>query len=322
VGHGIGGTMVNDDNYYIYLLNLTLHMMDKLNDLFTEFKERFSSPLFSSFIIAWCFINWQIPIALIFYKNNELHADGFKSFIHLICARQGTWNMLIEPGLFAIGYVILYPLLKTGIFLFNSWVDTKGTETNFKITGESKIPVNKYIELRTKYIDTTKSLEDIIVSQSDFKVQNSELTSKNAEVESRNLNLTSGLRMLDLGNKINSLLGEWVFTKMDRNLNEFGPTESLIIEVDGGGNLTLQNKNGSYERYIIIKIIRYKDNLLIAMTKFELHDSTFISDYWLLTYNPSEKKYVGNNSNNGHVTLQRNNNSIDEPIYHPDITTS
>jgi hypothetical protein len=38
-------------------------MTDKVADFFKDVKERFSSPLFSSFIIAWLIINWKVPVA-------------------------------------------------------------------------------------------------------------------------------------------------------------------------------------------------------------------------------------------------------------------
>jgi hypothetical protein len=55
--------------------------MDKLSDFFKDLKERVSAPLFSSFALAWLIFNWKIPIALFFYKNQNLSADGYNSYI-------------------------------------------------------------------------------------------------------------------------------------------------------------------------------------------------------------------------------------------------
>src|SRR5688500_18619166 len=98
--------------------------MDKLSDFFKDLKERVSAPLFSSFALAWLIFNWKIPIALFFYKNQNLSADGYNSYIDLISKNIIPANTLWKPLLAALFYTFGYPVIRTYILAFNTKIKT------------------------------------------------------------------------------------------------------------------------------------------------------------------------------------------------------
>jgi hypothetical protein len=156
--------------------------MDTLKDFLTDLKDRISNPLVSSFVISWCFFNYRIPVALIFYKQNEIHWDKHKSFIDLIDSRQSNWRMIIFPALVAIGYTVLFPFIKAGIKIFNSWL-TSATDTNIlERTNHHSVPVELHMALLESLTETKERFEKVIKNQSVMIVKNTELENKNREI--------------------------------------------------------------------------------------------------------------------------------------------
>src|SRR5207302_5085956 len=102
--------------------------MEKISDFFKELKERISSPLFFSFIVSWLIWNWRIPVALLFYKPSDLIADGYKSYFDVIEKDLHTNYIFCYPLLSAIGYTLLYPLLRSCIEALNTFFRTRGTD--------------------------------------------------------------------------------------------------------------------------------------------------------------------------------------------------
>ena len=86
--------------------------MDKASDIHQELKDRLASPLFFSFLISWCIINWKIIIGLIFYKNSELKMDGYISYIDFITQNLKASHTLFYPLFAAILYTFIYPIVR------------------------------------------------------------------------------------------------------------------------------------------------------------------------------------------------------------------
>lgn len=97
--------------------------MEKISELFKEFKDRLSSLLFMSFIIAWCFINREVVISLTMYKTEELRLDGYVSYVETIQKKTSTWKSIWKPLLCAVGYTFLYPFIRNFIYFFAAnWI--------------------------------------------------------------------------------------------------------------------------------------------------------------------------------------------------------
>jgi hypothetical protein len=130
--------------------------MDKLIDFFKDVKVRISSPLISSFIIAWSVINWRVPISLIFYRQPELKIDGYDSYFELISgiplAKYFLW-----PFFIALFYTFIFPFVRNCIHAFNSWVNKWGLKWEYSISKEASISMDNFYKLK-KELDTKSGL--------------------------------------------------------------------------------------------------------------------------------------------------------------------
>ena len=139
--------------------------MDKISEFIKEFRDRLSNQFFSSFIIAWCLINWEIVIGLIFYKITDLYLDGYKSYKHLIESNLNNNSALYYPIICALSYTFAFPFLKNLILAFNAWIKLWGDNWNLKISKNGKIPMHKYMELILEGKEKNQLLEDTIKKQ-------------------------------------------------------------------------------------------------------------------------------------------------------------
>lgn len=131
-----------------------------------ELNERLSSPFFFSFIISWCVFNWKIIIGIFFYDLPELYCDGYNSYINLIYNNLHISTSICWPAISAILYTFGYPLIRNGIYVFNTYIDQKAENYSIKARKDGSVSINKYLQLRQIYKDRTAYLESIIQDES------------------------------------------------------------------------------------------------------------------------------------------------------------
>jgi hypothetical protein len=89
-------------------------MLKSLKELFVTSKdviiERIKSPLLSSFGVAWLFLNWKIVLLLLF--SDKAIEEKIKEIDQLTNVCNGLWI----PGVVAIFYTVIYPLINYAIF--------------------------------------------------------------------------------------------------------------------------------------------------------------------------------------------------------------
>jgi hypothetical protein len=88
--------------------------MDTITDFFEELKRRLNNPLIGSFILSSLICNSQIPIALLFYSQDDLKRDGYTSFFHLIYSIN-IWQGFVIPFVFGFFYTFVFPYIKAFI---------------------------------------------------------------------------------------------------------------------------------------------------------------------------------------------------------------
>ena len=183
--------------------------MEKITDFFRELKDRLSNPLFSSFLVAWLIINWQIPIGLLFYSNQTLKADGYNSYMDLISKKYSEWNYIIEPLLFAVAYTFIFPFLRNVILAFQTWIKTKSTNWNLEISKSGKVSMERYIQLRKKYFNQIETVEAVFKEEANYLEQNKELNTEKIKLTTQNNKLSSDLDYWQRMNDSRILDGEW-----------------------------------------------------------------------------------------------------------------
>src|SRR5216684_1485708 len=102
--------------------------MEKINEIVNSIKERLSNPFIFSFLVAWFTYNWKIPVALIWYSQPELKADGYNGFFDLIGKQALTTNSVVYPIGFAVAYILFNPLIRILINAFNAWMTGWGSK--------------------------------------------------------------------------------------------------------------------------------------------------------------------------------------------------
>src|SRR5687768_4122481 len=98
--------------------------MDTISDILEGLKKRFTNPFVLSFILSWSIYNWQIPVALLWYDNEQLKRSGYSSIYDLInCVASREWSVAI-PICFAIGYGLVSAFGFPGVRYYTTWFKT------------------------------------------------------------------------------------------------------------------------------------------------------------------------------------------------------
>ena len=167
--------------------------MEQLKDLLNNIKDRFTNPLFFSFVFSWLLINWTIPISLLWYDTKQIEKAGFSSIYELILCQLSMKDGLYYPILMALGYTLLAPILKNLIRLFYTFINQLGEKLNLKISEGASIPFEKYIKLRESYSERSKLLENIIKTENIHNTQFEKQKDELLKVQTQNLTLEKEL---------------------------------------------------------------------------------------------------------------------------------
>jgi hypothetical protein len=132
--------------------------MEKVNDFLKEIRFRITTPLLSSFIISWLIVNWHIVFGVLFYGNQDLIVDGYKSKIDLVNQNSSTGKMLWHPLIGVSIYILIIPFLRNGIQILNGWFSSWGTKATLNVMREGAIPMAKYISVKEGFEQRTKEL--------------------------------------------------------------------------------------------------------------------------------------------------------------------
>ncbi|WP_443945580.1 hypothetical protein ACJVDH_00280 [Pedobacter sp. AW1-32] len=160
--------------------------METIKDFFKELKDRLTSPLIGSFIIAWLLINWQIPLVLIFYKQSEIKLESQNSFIGFIKSQYSWWTCFAFPLLVALFYVFLYPYIRNCIAEYVEKRKIKGQANLLKIAkAEGFVSIARHQLLQGQLNDKITQLTTFYQEQTKIETQYLEKEAKVAELESQ-----------------------------------------------------------------------------------------------------------------------------------------
>ena len=195
--------------------------MEQLSNLTKNMRDRFSNPLFFSFIISWTFINWRIPIGLIMYNNAALKTDGYTSYMNLIEQNYTIQRSIILPLLTALFYTFGFPFVRNWILAFQTWIIKRSTDWNLKIAASGQVSMEKYIQLRERYFTQIKTVENLFLEEGKYLFENKELNIEKLKLTTQNNNLNNNLQHWQSMNNVRLLDGEWNyhFKSKDKKIN-------------------------------------------------------------------------------------------------------
>ena len=153
------------------------------NNVWDEFKERITTPFFSSFIISWIGFNWKIIILLFWYKREDIKASGFESLLDILKANSNWLNTLWYPVIFSFLYVLTYPIIRDFIKVPIAWVKSLTNGWILNASKKAKVDMHYYLELRNVYVENQKKLESEFSDGLKFRNENDKLKTRILELE-------------------------------------------------------------------------------------------------------------------------------------------
>lgn len=225
-------------------------MFEKIEEIFINLKERLTSPLFSSFLIAWLVTNWKIVIGIFFIDADNIRASGYLNLIDFIFQNSNWIKCFAVPFGFSLAYTFGYPYVKNYISAFLTRRNKEAEEKNLEILKDSYIPMDRFLKLREEYRTSNATLQKIITEESsslnDITQLNTEINQlriytneKQAKVNELEKNL----------NEINNKYNEIVINAMTTENNLKKSKETHIEDQQLLEAVTKENKK--FEKSIV-----------------------------------------------------------------------
>jgi hypothetical protein len=256
--------------------------MDKIDQFFQQLKERFSNPLFFSFLLSWVFFNWRVTVALVWYDPPK-YSNGYISLIDFISKSTNSADSFWYPMTFALIYTFAGPVVGNIVSAFKSWNSKWGEEWNLKILKGSKIPIDKYFSLRKEYHKRTEDLEGIISQESatleQLQAAQTELLQTKHSLNQTSSKLAEAQSIINGLNDLSFLQGKWI-----KRFKEPGSNNEIKenIEILSGIVSYYEGINRN-EKYTIQNFTYNKQSGTVTFSFFRYNsnpkDTSFISGF-------------------------------------------
>lgn len=263
--------------------------MDKISEILNSVKERVSNPLIFSFLVSWLVYNWKIPVALIWFDEKQISANGCNSIFEFIeNENKSNYNFWIPFG-FAILYTFGFPIIKGVIKLFNTKIAKLIDEIEIKILDNGKVSMDKYLSLRNEYISKIEDLENIISEESILKNENRKLLESNSQLEKEKIKIYTKASESTHNDFLN---GIWKIVNRNECKNTTGIDAELFRFYDGSCFI---DNNSDRTFYVSNFINDWKHNIIYFVLKFD-NSNGFPNEkfYYLdLRYNDTLESFEG-----------------------------
>lgn len=187
--------------------------MKEAKDFLENLNIRFKSPLIFSFIISWIFTNWRIPIALIFYDNNQLIHEGYLSYGQLIESNLDFSHGCLIPLLVAVLYTFIFPYISSFIKKYQAEIDKKTEDDTLEIMKKSNVPFEKYHQIVKSQLERENTLSEFIKKENEINAElnqfkaltndlNTQLHEKNKLISEQNSKITNLNEDNDMRNQL------------------------------------------------------------------------------------------------------------------------
>jgi hypothetical protein len=138
-----------------------LDLKEKLSEALENAKERFTNPMFYSFIISWCAVNWKIAFGIIWYDSRQIEGLGYKTVFDFII--EYTYSPFWLPFWFAILYTfVVAPVIRNLNNVWTAFLNGIGNAFAFKATKKAPISVEMYKQAQDSIEQVHNQYADII----------------------------------------------------------------------------------------------------------------------------------------------------------------
>ena len=268
--------------------------MEKVLEVCNNIKDRLSNPFVFSFICSWLVYNWRIPVALFWFDEKQISANGCSSIFEFI---EDDWKRngsIGWPLVFAFVYSFGIPYVKNFFRIVSARAQKWGENGEIKALDGGKIGMDKYLSLREVYLEKIKNLEQIISNESKNFL---ELVNKSKRV----------IELEDKINKINDvtfLNGKW---EVQIRLNK--PNDEKPI--DGVSVRKVKQEDKDYTIDISSGTITYFEKGIQEPIARDLYK---ISDFAFVDLNDNKRIYMKMIIMNNQKLFLSGNNFDDELI--------
>lgn len=242
--------------------------MEKVLEVYNNIKDRLSNPFVFSFICSWLVYNWRIPVALFWFDEKQISANGCSSIFEFI---QDDWKRngsIGWPLVFAFVYSFGIPYVKNFFRVVSARAQKWGENGEIKALDGGKIGVEKYLELRDNFIEKIKKLEDVAKEEKKYLDENGELL---IELNTLKSDLNNSIREREhLNEKIKDIFdisilnGNWNF-KYNKSDTE---TVSKKVSISYGSYKILDERGFLEEEFVLIHFHK-KDNYIFFVKKLK-----------------------------------------------------
>lgn len=217
--------------------------MNKESEFLKPVRERLSNPFIFSYILAWLIFNWVIVLGLLKYNMQDLAKDGFRSYMDLVQREATNWTLYWKPLISAAVYTFVFPLFRNLVLVFQAWVKKWGTNWSLRISKGGKVPVEKYLGLRSNFLARTKVLEEVLESESSFIVENKALTENIEKTRKEKQELKDTLDRITYHCNVSSYDGDWDVTDNKLATQLFRLRQGNMFLISGGPERSVYNIN-------------------------------------------------------------------------------
>lgn len=175
-------------------------MIESINDVLKNIRERFASPFFFSFVVTWIIFNWKVTIELLWYNPALYPNQG--DLIRFIESNTSNWQSIGIPLISALVYTTLG---RIGISAITELSGKIGEDLNLSITKKGKVPMEKFLTYRNLYLTSTRNLERVIEDESKKIQEYDELNNLKIKIEARNVELEGELAKVNFELSNNNL---------------------------------------------------------------------------------------------------------------------
>lgn len=224
--------------------------MEKITDFFKEIQNRLTNPLISSFIIAWLITNWRIPIGLLAYSNSDLDDDGYTSYFDLISTESSWSHFLVIPLISAVSYTLIFPIIRTLIIAFLSFIRQWSENWNHKILKDLRVPMAAFLKEKAKYTILSEKLTEVYNQDSATVEENNKLKADilklNNEISTANLEKDQNTQSVNILKKEINDFHKWLDPSLLNGYWEFkrysGKKDIVVFNQDTAFTIFISNK--------------------------------------------------------------------------------
>jgi hypothetical protein len=154
----------------------------EIKEVWTEFKDRITSPLFGSFVLSWLICNWRIPVVLIFYKHSELIATK-TTYIDVIVRYTDRYISFLIPAAFSLGYTFIYPFIKRWINVYTAIRTRETDEALLKVGKDAMVSLNVLLKTKGDLKKKESELSELLISEGQILDINKDLETRVTDLQ-------------------------------------------------------------------------------------------------------------------------------------------